>query len=138
MMALPTMMNGLRARSERLGGGGTCSGSSAARGLLGEIGGLSLIGATWILPVQSFARPGITAEYGETVELAATDASIGAPDNKGSIGAAKTKGVGQRHVDLALPRFLRNEVDRRLHGRMFEIDGGRRHVVADRQNAENR
>src|SRR5580700_1935350 len=43
MMALPTTTNGLRARSERLGGGGTCSGSSAARGLRGEMGGLSLI-----------------------------------------------------------------------------------------------
>ena len=30
----------------RLGGGGTCSGSSAARGLRGEMGGLSLIDAT--------------------------------------------------------------------------------------------
>jgi hypothetical protein len=46
MMALPTMTRGLRARSERLGGGGTCSGSSAARGLRGEMGGLSLIDAT--------------------------------------------------------------------------------------------
>ena len=46
MMALPTMTNGLRARSDRFGGGGTCSGSSAARGLLGEMGGLSLIDAT--------------------------------------------------------------------------------------------
>ena len=40
-MALPTMTSGLRARSDRLGGGGTCSGSSAARGLRGEMGGLS-------------------------------------------------------------------------------------------------
>jgi hypothetical protein len=46
MMALPTMIKGLRARSERLGGGGTCSGCSAARGLRGEMGGLSLIDAT--------------------------------------------------------------------------------------------
>jgi hypothetical protein len=37
----------LRARSERRGGGGTCSGSSAARGLRGEMGGLSLIDATF-------------------------------------------------------------------------------------------
>ena len=34
------------ARSDRFGGGGTCSGSSAARGLRGEMGGLSLIEAT--------------------------------------------------------------------------------------------
>jgi hypothetical protein len=46
MTALPNTTNGLRARSERLGGGGTRSGSSAARGLLGEMGGLSLIDAT--------------------------------------------------------------------------------------------
>jgi hypothetical protein len=46
MTALPTTTNGLRARSDRFGGGGTCSGSSAARGLLGEMGGLSLIDAT--------------------------------------------------------------------------------------------
>ncbi|WP_298260238.1 hypothetical protein [Bradyrhizobium sp.] len=46
MIALPTTMNGLRARSDRFGGSGTCSGSSAARGLLGEMGGLSLIDAT--------------------------------------------------------------------------------------------
>ena len=43
MTALPNTTNGLRARSERLGGGGTCSGSSAARGLRGEMGGLSLM-----------------------------------------------------------------------------------------------
>jgi hypothetical protein len=43
----------LRARSDRLGGGGICSGSSAARGLRGEMGGLSLIDATWFLPVHS-------------------------------------------------------------------------------------
>src|SRR5215831_17896920 len=53
MMALPTITNGLRARSDRFGGGGSCSGSSAARGLRGEMGGLSLIEITWILPVQS-------------------------------------------------------------------------------------
>jgi hypothetical protein len=40
MMALPTTTNGLRARFDRFGGGGSCSGSSAARGLRGEIGGL--------------------------------------------------------------------------------------------------
>jgi hypothetical protein len=44
--ALPNTTNGLRARAERRGGGGTCSGSSAARGLRGEMGGLSLIDAT--------------------------------------------------------------------------------------------
>jgi hypothetical protein len=46
MMALPTTTKGLRARSDRRGGGGSCSGSSAARGLRGEMGGLSLIDAT--------------------------------------------------------------------------------------------
>ena len=46
MMALPTTTKGLRARSDRLGGGGSCSGSSAARGLRGDMGGLSLIDAT--------------------------------------------------------------------------------------------
>jgi len=43
---VPITTNGLRARSDRFGGGGTCSGSSAARGLRGEMGGLSLIDAT--------------------------------------------------------------------------------------------
>jgi hypothetical protein len=33
----------LRALADRFGGGGSCSGSSAARGLRGEMGGLSLI-----------------------------------------------------------------------------------------------
>jgi hypothetical protein len=46
MMALPITTKGLRARSDRFGGGGTCSGSNAARGLRGEMGGLSLIDAT--------------------------------------------------------------------------------------------
>jgi hypothetical protein len=80
MTALPKTTNGLRARSDRLGGGGTCSGSSAARGLRGEMGGLSLIDATWILSVQSRLRelpatacslrpyPGFITEYGETVD----------------------------------------------------------------------
>src|SRR5579871_3842052 len=53
MMALPITTNGLRARSDRLGGGGTCSGSSAARGLRGEIGGRSLIDVTWVLSLRS-------------------------------------------------------------------------------------
>src|SRR3569833_4426949 len=59
MMAFPTMTNGFRARSERRGGGGTCSGSSAARGLRGEMGGLSLIDATFspvALVVRVFSR----------------------------------------------------------------------------------
>jgi hypothetical protein len=56
MMALPTITNGFRARSDRFGGGGTCSGSSAARGLRGEMGGLSLIDATWFLSAQSVSR----------------------------------------------------------------------------------
>jgi hypothetical protein len=43
---LPTTTNGLRARSDLFGGGGTCSGSSAARGDRGEMGGLSLIDTT--------------------------------------------------------------------------------------------
>src|SRR5215472_10855753 len=43
MTALPTITSGFRARSDRRGGGGTCSGSSAARGLRGEMGGRSLI-----------------------------------------------------------------------------------------------
>ena len=47
MIALPTTTNGLRARSDRRGGGGTRSGSSAARGLRGEMGGRSLIDATF-------------------------------------------------------------------------------------------
>jgi hypothetical protein len=50
---LPNTTSGLRARSERLGGGGTCSGSSAARGLRGEMGGLSLMQPEF-LPVQSW------------------------------------------------------------------------------------
>jgi hypothetical protein len=40
---LPAITSGLRTRAERFGGGGTCSGSSAARGLRGEMGGLSVI-----------------------------------------------------------------------------------------------
>jgi hypothetical protein len=103
MIALPTTTHGLRARSDRLGGGGTCSGSSAARGLLGEIGGLSLIDATSILSVhgrressniaglQSTAigsgasrtadRTGCNIEYGETVNAIHHSASIGYTPN---------------------------------------------------------
>src|SRR5438067_12380953 len=54
MMALPTTTNGLRARFDCFGGGGSCSGSSAARGLRGEIGGLSLIDKPEVLPVKSW------------------------------------------------------------------------------------
>src|SRR3954466_4014337 len=140
MMALPTITNGLRARSDRLGGGGTCSGSSAARGLRGEMGGLSLIDATWILPVQSYARTlGVIAECGETVESHASNALIGRTlYHKRGVGASKTERVRQRHIDLAPARLLRDEVDRRLDRRIVEIDGRRRDVVADRQDAENR
>src|SRR5271165_5692500 len=79
-MALPTTTNGLRARSDRLGGGGTCSGSSAARGLLGEMGGLSFIRCDLNPVVQSWPgeipasarslRPslGFITECGETVD----------------------------------------------------------------------
>jgi hypothetical protein len=54
MMALPTTTNGLRARFDRFGGCGSCSGSSAARGLRGEIGGLSLIDKPEVLSVKSW------------------------------------------------------------------------------------
>jgi hypothetical protein len=68
MMALPTITSGLRARSDRFGGGGTCSGSSAARGLRGEMGGLSLIKANLnpagsIAARQSLAEPNACAHF---------------------------------------------------------------------------
>src|SRR5690242_2308292 len=56
MIAFPTITNGFRARSDRLGGGGTCSGSSAARGLRGEMGGRSLIEITRFLNFVVCAR----------------------------------------------------------------------------------
>src|ERR1700710_1103220 len=80
MTALPTTTNGLRARSDRFGGGGTCSGSSAARGLRGEMGGLSLMmqleSCRLDRGLARFARaecslrphPGFSTEYGEPVD----------------------------------------------------------------------
>src|SRR5882762_5047637 len=82
---------------------------------------------------------GVIAECGETVESHARNALIGRTlYHKGGVGASKTERVRQRHIDLALARLLRDEVDRRLDRRLVEIDGRRRDVVADRQNAENR
>src|SRR3954449_5621829 len=81
MMALPTTTKGLRARFDRFGGGGSCSGSSAARGLRGEIGGLSLIDKPEVLSVKSWLGKaaatvcdqrvylGFISEYGETVDF---------------------------------------------------------------------
>jgi hypothetical protein len=82
MTALPTTTNGLRARSDRFGGGGSCSGSSAARGLRGEMGGLSLIDTTQILSVNRGPAKAATSaftpysgsiiEYGGTVDTLGT------------------------------------------------------------------
>ena len=47
---------------DRFGGGGTCSGSSAARGLRGAMGGLSLI-QTEILSVRSSLECGLPHSY---------------------------------------------------------------------------
>src|SRR5437660_2468565 len=96
MMALPTTTKGLRARSDRFGGGGTCSGSSAARGLRGEIGGLSLIATTWILPVQSFARPRSYRRIRRNGEVTRKSrVNRRTLDHKGGVGAAKAERVRQ-------------------------------------------
>ena len=46
------------------------------------------------------------------------------------IGSTKAERIGQDHVDAAPFRVMRHEIDRRLHGRIIEIDGWWRHAVA--------
>src|ERR1700730_5369516 len=54
------------------------------------------------------------------------------------IGSAKTERIGQDHVDAAPFRVMRHEIDRRLHGRIIEIDGWWHHPVANCQNRKDR
>jgi hypothetical protein len=74
--ALPATTSGLRAPRERLGGGGSCSGSSAARGLRGEIGALSDIRQPDpdLRHAEAFLRiPGrdVIPQYGKRVKVLA-------------------------------------------------------------------
>src|SRR5690606_38957794 len=63
-------------------------------------------------------------EYGElAVRLPSPPMLSGiepAEDQRG-IGAAESEGIGQRHIDPALARLVRNEVDLRLNRRIVEI-----------------
>src|SRR5215213_4740714 len=58
-------------------------------------------------------------------------ASGNAPQNERRIGATEAEGVGEHRIDLALLRRVRDEVDRRFHRRVVEVEGRRRDVVAD-------
>jgi hypothetical protein len=81
MIALPATTHGFLAPTDRFGGGGSCSGSSAARGLRGEMGGRSVIDD--LIPILSdhpqynllFDRwrpdPDLITEYGERVNRVA-------------------------------------------------------------------
>src|SRR4051794_4812311 len=149
MMALPTTTKGLRARSDRFGGGGTSSGSSAARGLRGEMGGLSLINSTWY-PVgdRGFAVHAMALQStpmsriyhlirrngGQLMNAASVSNAL--HDHR-SVGAAETKRIRQRHIDFALSRRLRHQIDCRFNRWILKIDRRRRYVIANRQNTEN-
>ena len=50
------------------------------------------------------------------------------------IGSTKAERIGQDHVDAAPFRVMRHQIDRRLHGRIIEIDGWWRHAVAHGQD----
>src|SRR6516165_10517808 len=54
------------------------------------------------------------------------------------IGATEAEGIRQNHVDGAPFRAMRQEINRRLHGRIVEIDGWWRHTVAHGKDREDR
>src|SRR5215831_3058784 len=53
------------------------------------------------------------------------------------IRAAEAERIRQRHIDLALLRVMRHQIDRRLDRRIVEIDGRRYDAVTHRQNGED-
>src|ERR1051326_3955400 len=128
MMALPTTTNGLRARSDRFGGGGTCSGSSAARGLRGEMGGRSLIDTqnpVELVCAQTYDSSSNTAKRWFRHERTSVDNTL---NDNGRVGAAESERIGQRDVDLALARRQWHEIDSGFDRRMVQIDGWRRDI----------
>jgi len=59
-------------------------------------------------------------------------------ENDAGVGAAKTKTVGQRHVEFPRLRGVRDPVDYRLTARIIEVQSRWCNVIAHRQHGENR
>src|SRR4030081_4005245 len=65
-------------------------------------------------------------------------ALIHGAEHQRGVGPPETEGIRQHGVDLPLLRLVGHEVAWGVERRIVEIDGGRRDVVANRQNREDR
>src|SRR5690606_22279642 len=55
----------------------------------------------------------------------------------GAVGAAETEGIGNRHVDLHVPRLVGAVIQVAFRILVEDVDGGRRLLVVDRQGGEH-
>src|SRR5437868_6303805 len=159
--ALPAMTSGWRARAEGRLGSGRRSGSSAARELRGvnrllsetsrsradaaverssacvgpvpvprgDVGPCSVAMSTLYVLRQ---------RYDEIWQKGERILRHRAPKDERRVGAAETERVRQHEVDIAPARLMRHEIDRRFDRWLVEIDGGRRNLIAQRENREDR
>src|SRR5262249_5028845 len=93
--------------------------------------GAPALSSTWHGPWCYAHGLRFSIECGETVVSPSAASVDHALNDHGRVGAAESEGIRQRNVDLALARRQRHEVDRRRNGRILQIDGRRRNVVAD-------
>src|SRR5215472_18663200 len=61
-----------------------------------------------------------------------------AGEDQARIGAAEAERIRQRRPHLAMLRLLRHQVYVAAFGRIVEVEGGRNHLIADRQDREDR
>lgn len=57
--------------------------------------------------------------------------------NQRRVGAAETERVRQGHIDLALARDMRHEIDLRLDGRVVQVERRRGYIVANCERRED-
>src|SRR6516225_6111306 len=61
-----------------------------------------------------------------------------AGEDQARIGAAEAERIRQRRPHLAMLRLLRHQVYVAAFGWIVEVEGGRNHLIADRQDREDR
>ncbi len=103
-----------------------------------------LTGQAGRAPLESVSQtPPMSLEYGKTGLKRKSPPGLSGlfavtTHDQGGICAAKTEGIRQGDINLALARLVRHQVDGSLDRRVVEINGGRSHLIPDRQDRENR
>src|SRR6056297_2931049 len=94
----------------------------------------------WLAPQPATTARPSTSRISSVSAFAATWRT-GSPrlaEHQRGVGAAEAEGVRQRDPDVPLHRLQRREVDLALDRGVLEVQRRRRHLVAQRQQAEDR